>query len=118
MSSDIEPDAELPPTGQSLPNRLFQAEGPLAPWSPSAMKAMLLRGRRAAAAAAVRKLLQLLKELVSQGWLPHNDSYAKGPRMKALASSGRIVCGWPPIWCYHTFRGSSGAACKLIDSTH
>ena len=34
------------------------------------MKAMLLRGRRAAAAAAVRKLLQLLEELVSQRWLP------------------------------------------------
>ncbi|CAL5224911.1 g7676 [Coccomyxa viridis] len=50
-------------SGQSLPKRMFQAGGPLAPWSPPAMKAMLVRGRRRAAAAAVRKLLHLLKRL-------------------------------------------------------
>ena len=46
------------------------------------MQAMLLRGRRAAAAAAVRKLLQLLKELVSQLWPPQDSDTASAEHVQ------------------------------------
>lgn len=54
---------------QSLAEMALKVGGPRAPWDPLVLRGLLLRGRRAAAVAALRQLLARLQSRVRYGFL-------------------------------------------------